>query len=253
MKHAYQLLLIAAGTAMPFLSSAQIVEVRDTLGNVLNGTNVQVVEPLGGASQLMGIPAHVENISGVQRTVNVKRYEVNVPHGTGNYFCWDLCYGERSAGNTPLWIGADPIPMAPGFVANGFHAYYKPYQMPGEAVFRYVWYDVDNVNDSTWVDITFNATMAAVAQNASPVLGFDAYPNPAAGADVTLSYELAANTPGTRLALYNVLGERKMVKAVKAAQGKVVLNAADLGAGVWFAVLERDGKAMATKRVVLLR
>lgn len=250
MKHAYPLLLVAACTAIPFLSNAQIVEIRDTNGNVLNGTNVQVV---GDTGQLMGFPASVENISGVQRTVNVKRYEVNVPHGTGNYFCWDLCYGERSAGNTPLWIGADPIPMAPGSIANGFHAYYKPYQMYGQAIFRYVWYDVDNVNDSTSIDITFNATMAAVAENTSPVLGFDAYPNPAVGGDVTLNYELATVTPGTRLALYNVLGERKLVKVIKSAQGKTVLNAADLGAGVWFAVLERDGKAMATKRVVVLR
>ena len=254
MKHAYQLLLIAASTAFPLIAGAQsIVEVRNAGGNVLNGTNVQVVEAVGDMGQLMGFPAAVENISGTQRTVNVKRYEMNVPHGTGNYFCWDLCYGERNAGNSPLWIGADPVTMAPGFIANGFHAYYKPYQMIGQATFRYVWYDTANENDSDWVDITFNATAAGVGEHASPVLGFDAFPNPATASDVTLNYELASITPGTRMAVYNVLGERKLVKALKSAQGKVVLREGELAGGVWFAVLERDGKALATKRVVVLR
>jgi hypothetical protein len=253
MKHTYQIVLSTAFAAVALSASAQLVEVRDGSGNVLNGTNVQVVEAVGDAGQIMGFSAAVENISGAQHTVNVKRYEVNVPHGTGNYFCWDLCYGERNAGVSPLWIGADPIPMAPGFIANGFHAYYKPYEFLGQAVFRYVWYDMDNTNDSVYVDITFNATPAGVAERTSPVLGFDAFPNPVVGGDLTLNYELANITADTRLVVYNVLGERKLVKAVKAARGKVVLGEGELGSGVWFAVLERDGRAMATKRVTVVR
>ncbi len=253
MKHAYSFFLIAASAALPLALSAQIVDVRDVEGNVLNGTNIQVVEAVGDAGQIMGYSATVENISGEQRTINVKRYEIDVPHGTGNYFCWDLCYNERNAGVSPLWIGADPIPMAAGFIANGFHAYYKPYQTMGQATFRYVWYDMAQATDSVSVDITFNATAAGVGEHASPVIGFDAFPNPATASAVTLNYELAATTPGTRLAVYNVLGERKLVKAIKGAQGKVVLQDGELTSGVWFAVLERDGKALATKRVVVLR
>lgn len=252
MKHAYSLLLIAAVAALPRAASAQMVEVRDIDGNVLNNTNVQVVEAVGNMDQIMGIPAAVENISGTQRTINVKRYELSVPHGTGNYFCWDLCYNERNAGVSPLWVGGDPISMAPGSISNGFHAYYKPYGATGQAAFRYVWYDTASPNDSDWVDITFNATATGIAENASPVLGFSAFPNPVAHGDLTLNYELASTAPGTQLAIYNMLGERKLVRAIGAAEGKLVLRSGELGGGVWFAVLERNGRALATKRVVLV-
>lgn len=239
--------------AVALTTHAQLVEVRDGNGNVLNGTLVQVWDAVGDVDQLMGVPAEVENVTAAAHTVNVRRYELDVPHGTGNYFCWDLCYGERNAGVSPVWTGADPVTMPAGYVANGFHAYYKPYGNLGPASFKYVWYDVAYPSDSVWVDITFNTTLAGVAESAAPVLGFEVFPNPSASNEVTLTYELATATPGTRMALYNVLGERKLVKNIRAAQGKLVLQPGELGSGVWFAVLERDGKPLATKRVVVLR
>jgi hypothetical protein len=185
--------------------------------------------------------------------VNVKRYELNVPAGTENYFCWDVCYGAVFAGQRTSWTSLDPISMAAGFIANGFHAYYKPDLHYGEATFRYVWYDVDNINDSTWVDFVFNAGTAGVSEIAGPVRNFTAYPNPSVGGDVTLDYELATTGTATRLVVYNMLGERKLVRSIGAAQGHVVLHEGDLASGVWFAVLERDGHALATKRLVVAR
>ena len=234
-------------------ASAQIVEVRNANGDLLNSTLVQVNEPVGDDGQIMGIGAAVENVSGSARTINVKRYEVNVPHGTGNYFCWDLCYGERTAGSTPLWISADPVPMAPGFVSNGFHAYYKPYTNVGTATFRYVFYDTATPNDSVYMDIEFNAMFVGIAENTSPVKSFSAYPNPAVSSDITINFDLSTSVAGTQLAVYNMLGERKLVRALNAAQGKVVIGKDELPAGVWFASLERNGRALVTKRVVVAK
>lgn len=234
-------------------ANAQIVDVRDASGTSLNGTLVQVTEPVTDNGQIMGLSAFVENVSGTSRTVNVKRYELDVPHGTGNYFCWDLCYGERNAGETPLWVSTDAIPMNAGFIANGFHAYYKPYMTVGAATFRYVWFDVNSPNDSVYVDIQFNAMAVGITENPSPVRTFTAFPNPAVGNDVTLTYDLANGTDGMQLAVYNMLGERKFVRALNATQGKVVLSANELPAGVWFASLERNGKALMTKRVVVTK
>jgi len=253
MKHLYTYIYVLACAMLAGSANAQIVEVRDIDGNLLNGGMVQVSEPVGGDDQIMGIAAAVENVSGIARTVNVKRYEMNVPHGTGNYFCWDVCYGERNAGVSQVWVGADPVSMAAGFTANGFHAYYKPHTIIGEATFRYVWYDLANPNDSVWVDIQFNAMVLGIAENNSPVRAFTAFPNPSVRGDLTLNYDLASLSDGMQLAFYNMLGERKLVRAIGAAQGKVVIRDGDLSSGVWFAVLERNGKPLATKRVVVVR
>lgn len=193
----------------------------------------------------------VENTSGATRTINVKRYELSVPSGTGNYFCWDLCYGEVEAGSRPSWTALDPVYMNAGFVANGFHAYYKPYTNVGTATFRYVFYDLNSPNDSAWVDIQFNALFVGVHENASPVRSFSAFPNPAVSSDITINFDLATPVAGTQLAVYNMLGERKLVRALNVAQGKVVIGKDELPAGVWFASLEQNGRALVTKRVVV--
>lgn len=251
MKKRYALSLFTVTAIFASSATAQIVEVRNANGDLLNSTLVQVTEPVGDSTQTMGFGAPVENVSGSSRTINLKRYEVDVPHGTGNYFCWDLCYGERSAGQSPLWIGADPVPMNAGFIANGFHAYHKPYTTVGTATFRYVWYDVNSPNDSVWVDIQFNALLVGIHENASPVRSFSAFPNPAVSSDITINFDLATPVAGTQLAVYNMLGERKLVRALNVAQGKVVIGKDELPAGVWFASLEQNGRALVTKRVVV--
>lgn len=246
---------LAAGlmAATNVMAQTPVVTLTNAEAEVVNGTVIQINAEVTDTTQLLGMGLYAENTSGTARTINVKRYELDVLHGTANYFCWDLCYGERNAGASPLWIGADPIPMAAGGTANGFHAYYKPKGVAGVSTFRYVWYDMDVPNDSTWVDFVFNVTEPAGIAEVSSVRGFSAYPNPVASGDVTFSYDLGQSAAGTRLSVYNMLGERKLVRELGAAQGQVVLRADQLGAGVWFAALERNGKPLATKRVVVVR
>lgn len=246
---------LAAGlmAATNVMAQTPVVTLTNAEAEVVNGTVIQINAEVTDTTQLLGMGLYAENTSGTARTINVKRYELDVLHGTANYFCWDLCYGERNAGASPLWIGADPIPMAAGGTANGFHAYYKPKGYTGVSTFRYVWYDMASENDSTWVDFVFNVTEAVGIEEAGAVRGFNAWPNPASGGNITINYDLAQVATGDRLAVYNLLGERKLVKRLGAAQGQVVLEQTELGSGVWFAVLERNGKAMATKRLVVVR
>ncbi|MCB0771918.1 MAG: T9SS type A sorting domain-containing protein [Flavobacteriales bacterium] len=255
MRTSYALSLLSSVLLASATANAQTpwITLTNEGGEVVNGTTIQIDAELGGMVQLLGMGLHAENTGGVERLINVKRYETSVLHGTVNYFCWDLCYGEQNAGALPLWVGADPIPMPAGALANGFHAYYKPMGVAGVSTFRYVWYDMDVPNDSTWVDFVFNVTEPAGIAEVSSVRGFSAYPNPVASGDVTFSYDLGQSAAGTRLSVYNMLGERKLVRELGAAQGQVVLRADQLGAGVWFAALERNGKPLATKRVVVVR
>lgn len=113
-----------------------LLNLTDETGTAVNGTTIQINAEVGDTNQTLGMSLHAENTSGVERLMNVKRYETNVLHGTANYFCWDLCYGQQNAGVMPVWVGADPIPMSAGATANGFHAYYKPKSLVGTSTFR---------------------------------------------------------------------------------------------------------------------
>lgn len=251
--YSYLLLTLACGTFMG--AQGQVVTLRDSSQAVVNGTVITVTEPLSGdPAQTPGVGLEAENTSGSTRIINVRRYELSVPGGTANYFCWDVCYGEVPAGLRPVWTALDAIQMADGQTVNGFHGYYKPNGTVGEATFRYVWYDLNSPNDSTWVDLVFNmgAEGSGIAEVAD-VLTFKIFPNPSTGGDITIEHDLAGAIAGTQLELYNVLGERKLVRPISAARGKVTLSEGDLNSGVWFAVLKRNGKTLATKRVVMVR
>ncbi|MGB3524885.1 MAG: T9SS type A sorting domain-containing protein [Flavobacteriales bacterium] len=251
--YAFPFLTLALLTSSVVLAQHSPVTLTNADNEVVNGTTITITAEVGDMMQILGDGLNAENTSGSFHVVNVKRYETDVPHGTGNYFCWDLCYGSRNAGAYPLWVGADPIPLQAGDISNGFHAYYEPKGTVGTASFRYVWYDMDSPNDSTWVDFVFNVTELVGIAEVSAVRGFTAFPNPSVAGNITFNYDLAKATSGTQLVVYNMLGERKVVKAIGAAQGTVVLNDGDLSSGVWFAVLERNGKPLATKRVVVVR
>ncbi|MEO5584579.1 MAG: T9SS type A sorting domain-containing protein [Flavobacteriales bacterium] len=234
-------------------AQAPLVTLTNAAQEVVNGTTVQVNAGVTDMDQLLGMGLSAENTSGTSRLVNVKRYETSVLHGTSNYFCWDVCYGERNAGAYPLWVAADPVSMAAGEMANGFHAYYKPQVNTGTSTFRYVWYDMNSPNDSTWVDFEYNVTEASGIAEVVDVRAFKVFPNPSTGGDITINYDLATATSGTQMELYNVLGERKLVQPISAAQGKITLREGELNSGVWFAVLKRNGKTLATKRLVVAR
>ncbi|MBK6409813.1 MAG: T9SS type A sorting domain-containing protein [Flavobacteriales bacterium] len=247
------LLVLSCGTFLG--AQAQVISLRDASGALVNGTVITVNEPLSGDSeQTPGVGLSAENTSGSDLTINVRRYEQSVPAGTANYFCWYECYDAVPAGLRPVWTALDPIYMTNGQTVNGFHGYYKPNGIVGEATFRYVWFDLANPNDSTWVDLVFNMTEpAGIAEEASAVRAFMVFPNPSTGGDITINYDLTTTAAGTQLEIYNVLGERKLVQPISAAQGKMTLREGDLSSGVWFAVLKRNGKALATKRVVVAR
>ena len=251
-QYSYFLLMLSLGAFIGV--QAQVVTIKDASGALMNGTVITVSEPLSGdTAQTLGVPLAAENTSGSDRTINVKRYELDVPSGSGNYFCWASCYGEVPAGLRPTWIALESIYMENGESVNGFHSYYMPRGVVGGATFRYVWYDVDSPNDSTWVDFVFTVSEQVGIAEVADVRSFNVYPNPSTGGDITINYDLASATAGTQMEVYNLLGERKLIRPISAAQGKVTLGEGDLSNGVWFAVLKRNGKALATKRVIVTK
>lgn len=237
--------------AMPMLAQAQLVSVTDEDGNMVNSTTL-VVNGLPSDFTLER-PLNTTLNGDVAKTVNMVRYELEPVMGTQNYFCWGECWLPQDAGARPTWEAISPVTLAPGVVSSGFHAYYKPNNIEGCSLFRFVWFDVANEDDSVWVDIRFCAAGTVGVKEVSSVPSLSVFPNPSTGQDVQLTMDLAGNNQGVSLTIYSMLGERIRNVAVRGSEPRILLAAGTLPAGVYFATLERNGKAIATQRLVIAR
>jgi hypothetical protein len=239
-----------AALCLPTLLIAQqpIVTLTDEGGNVVNGT---VVHALSGTWELRDTVSLFAQLNAEsERTVNLRRYEVQMVEQSKNFYCWGVCYTAQTAGNIPVWESAHPVFMGAGQTVDNFHAYYESRGYAGASTFRFVWFDVDNMNDSTWVDIVFDSAVG-MGENSGGVLGFDAYPNPALDAPMTVRFSLDPSVVGAQLVVYNALGGKVLVRQVRGASASVVLPRDEFQPGVYFANVEVGGRALITKRLII--
>lgn len=237
---------------------AQLVTLHDTLGNVVNGTHIVHVAPVGPGPDVdpsYSIKRKIyTTLNGdVTKEVNIRRYELDVQAGTMNYFCWGVCYGPQTAGDMPTWLSLPQHAkvLSPGEEVGDFAGYHMPQGLSGNSTYRYVWYDVDAPNDSAWVDIEFQIGAVGIAERTSTTL--TAFPNPSAGQDVQVSVANIGDPTGVNLVLYSILGERMRSLPVRGEGARILLATGSLPSGVYFAALERNGKAITTQRVVVTR
>jgi hypothetical protein len=240
-------------TALGLEASAQlqpIVWLRDTNDVVVNGSTVIVY---GDGNTELEADLVAELTAPMSKNINVRRHELNVVANTKNYFCWGVCYLPRNSGQTPTWVSVDPIVMVPAQEYTNFHAYYRPLGEQAYCCFQYVWYDMANPNDSTWVNICFDTQTFTGVDEVAAAPSLTAYPNPVSGEEVTFTYDAAGGVGGLQLVLYNALGARTVVRSVSTNNGRATLPTAGLAPGVWFAALEQNGRMVATRRVVVGR
>ncbi len=241
-------LLVLAASAQ-----AQFITLRDHHGDVANGATVTYI----GTADEAVMEVHVEATlnSGADRIVNVKRYEMGVQPGTQNYFCWGICYGPQDAGAMPFWASMQQhsLPMSAGVPVTNFGAYHSPMGVQGASTYRYVWFDVASPNDSAWADIVFQSNAVGIAEVTGAVRSMNVFPNPSLGQNVEFQIELANGINGAVLAVYDMLGGRVSNTRLSAAGSRTVLPVAGMAPGVYFASVERNGVALATKRFVVTR
>ncbi len=244
MKHLlFPLLFASIGLA----TRAQVVLLEDLDGNQVNGQSVTVVasEP----DLLMEYDLITTLAGSVGKTINVKRYELNVVPGSQNYFCWGVCYLPVASGAKPYWLSVDSVEMLPAVEFTGFHAYYMPGGTSDVAGFRYVWYDIADHNDSTWLDIHFDTQQVGMEELA--VDGFSVFPNPARGTDVTIEHALSGSAQGAELVIYDALGSRVFQQMIAGGSARTTIKAGTLPVGLYLATVEQGGRLMATRPVAI--
>ena len=108
-----------------------------------------------------------ENQSDETKSYNLKRYELEYIDGSQEFFCWTLCLNPADAGTNPTWVfpsGAGLLELDAGAEGNlsapAFH--FRPEGNTGTATYRYVVYDYNDENDSTWIDVTYHVDAVGV-------------------------------------------------------------------------------------------
>ncbi|WKZ65926.1 MAG: T9SS type A sorting domain-containing protein [Flavobacteriales bacterium] len=251
MKNRYALLFSASLIAAS--AQAQFITITTEQGQVVNGTTV-VHNGTSDASLLTQSLRATRNGS-TTINVNMRRYEISAQTGTRNYFCWGVCYDEWDAGQYPVFNAGQEavLSMAPGVELDNFHAYHMPQGQAGQSTYRYVWYNTANSSDTAYVDITFNVGFVGIEESVRAAARLDAYPVPAVGQDIQLEFSLDRTAAGTQLVVRDMLGATQKRLSVLGAQGRMVLPASQWTAGVYFVSLERDGRVLATRRLIVAR
>lgn len=245
------LTLLSAAGVLALGASAQMVLMHDTLGNQL--TSGQHIIHIGAADAYdLKHSVYLTLNGGSNRVVNVRRYELNVQPGTMNYFCWGVCYGPQGAGDMPVWnsMANHTLLLQPDVQVRDFGAYHMPQGLVGSSTYRYVWFDVAApTTDSVWLDIEFRSlAMGMAEQRVAPVLSV--YPNPSNGEEVRLELDTKGEQ-GLLISIYSLVGERLRTERPRGNGPVSELRLNGLAAGVYFAVVERNGRALSTQRVVV--
>jgi hypothetical protein len=229
------------------LAAQGLVNITDEEGHTVNGT--VVYSSCNFSTDTVSLLAQL-NV-GDSRSVNVRRYEMWPVPGTNNFFCWGVCYLPVPVGTNPSWVSQHYVDMNPGATYNNFHAYHQAQGNNSTMRYKFVWYDTANPQgpDSSWVDIDFCGLVGVnESGSAQPMLSI--WPSPSEGHELQLDF----TAPGTGLArvvLYDVLGGAVRRSNALAPQGRISWATGDLESGVYFVALERDGKPLASRRVVI--
>ena len=248
-----RILLMVAAMAVGLQSQAQgLLQIKDEEGNVVNGTVVS--HPLTYLSETDTVSLITEILGDQALDIKVRRHELEPVSGTNNFYCWGICFLPVATGTYPTWVTPFHENLEPGERFNGFHAYHEAEGINTTTRYRFVWFDQNDPQgaDTSWVDIEFAAAVG-LAERAGLAATLEVWPNPSTGNDIQVNFGLNKQVQGTEIVLYNVLGDRVRRQSVSAAQGRAVVSVAGLGAGVYFANLEGNGKMLATRRIVVTR
>lgn len=172
----------------PLSLSAQSFEIwnEDNTENLTNGS-LTVIVPVG--YELHDYHFNVIETAGVAGvSYSARRYELEYVPSTFEYFCWSLCLPPLEAGTTYLrempsgsfFVSEANAPMPQG---GGFPTmYFNPqFETTGTATYRVEVFDVDDEENSAYVDITWVIDPDLTSVDEYADLSSSLSPNPASG------------------------------------------------------------------------
>ncbi|MCD6068192.1 MAG: Secretion system C-terminal sorting domain [Bacteroidetes bacterium] len=197
----------------------------------------------------------IHNNSGSPITVRSKRYLITNTSGQEPYYCFGtLCFSYTSNAfysptHTSVIAAGGSIPNGQG--TYGLAPYFDDFMTYGVSKALYVIYDVNNVNDSVAVEITYEVNAVGLSKiDAKNFNMSNPMPNPSANA-VSVKYNFNALPKTSSIKVYNMVGV--MVKEIKVegVEGKAQFDVSNLTDGVYFYSLTVNDKVVSTKRLIV--
>lgn len=227
--------------------SAQSLVLKNSDNTVITGGSVDLLfsPELGYGSCHVGV---MNNTSTV-KNVKVKVYQLNALEGiTSAYFCWVSCYLPGTV------VSPDALEILPGETSTNFEGDIE-YTAGLKGVYstKYVFFDVDNPNDSSSVTVNYNLGFLGNPENiVKSAKVSNAYPNPATS-NVYIDYRLPSNVSNAKIKISNLLGNTMDVVDLIAQEGKATVNVSNLKNGVYFYSLMINNSATVTRKFVVNR
>lgn len=221
---------------LPFLIKAQSIQVLNAQANQ-NSDGSTTVES----------HADVKNNSSTEKIVRVERVATNLTSGHVTYFCWDECFPPSGAisGNDTLAAGA---------TTNIFISYLIPNSITGISTVTYKYFDVNNPNDSTIQQFSYNVSATTsvektvLAKSISEISA--AYPNPASQY-TRIDYDLSTSARESSIKFYNILGSEIRKIDLQGRQGSVSIDLDNMSEGMYLYSLVVNGKTVSTKKFIV--
>lgn len=186
-----------------------------------------------------------QNVSSNDIEIKIRLEVVSLPMGTSCYFCGlGSCFAPGTTETPNSW------PISAGELIGNegvFSSHYQANGIYGNAVLRYTFFNIDDLNDTISVTFTYDGTTTAIDDHHSD-LAVDVYPNPAQD-QINLDL-IELNGKQGSVEIYNALGELSFVQELKG-ESSLKLNLGSLPRGVYLYRIESQGNYSRTSKLIL--
>ncbi|MBI3510400.1 MAG: T9SS type A sorting domain-containing protein [Bacteroidetes bacterium] len=228
------------------LAAQSSFTITDASGNDVTGSTVTLWVS-DSVTDTRTWTMHINNPNSVNMKVRKTNLQLNDP-GATTWFCTDInCYSSA----TSLSLAFSEPSGGTSVLTTDFNANYQP----GVTRVRYAMLNLSNANDTSYFEIDYNMAIGGglgIHTNNSfkPVVS-NPSPNPASSSFM-MNYKMGnQNSADAKFAIYNMLGEKMMESEIADAEGTIRMDVSSLDPGVYFCILESQGKALATRRLVV--
>ena len=239
-----KIILLYAFILFSFSTFAQSFLILNELKQNVSNISTTVA---GDVNTIIKAQLYVVNDSNITTPLKVKKIENNVLPNTVNTFCFNgECYPPY------VMVSSTTIMLQTGdtTAAADFYGDYTPDGALGSTVITYVAFNPNNINDSTYVIVTYEALPASINKPDFTRIDFsNPYPNPASS-QTKINYTIPFTYEKATLILRNLIGTNVKEYVIDNPQGRIVLDLSDIKEGIYFYSLVIDGNVILTRKLI---
>jgi hypothetical protein len=237
------LLFIIAVFAVNSVISQSLL-LSDASGPVSNGAIINVYGSCD--SSKIEVKIKVTNNSANTLTIKVKKIINDTITGSKNTFCFaGQCFGSNTY-TSPLSVTFGSI-----ITDSSFGGDYSPKGFSGTSSITYVFYDIDNINDSAWATVNFIAAPASITESSNIKYEIsNPFPNPARNFTV-FNYKLSGTVNDAKFMVRDLLGNIVLQEPIFDLQGKLTIDISSLNSGIYLYSFVINNKPVTAKKLII--